>query len=161
VDESRILNLELSVKTLTEVVSNLNWELLKVKKSLIEFESKQTKKQPGMGVPVWDAYLKAFVNRYDFEPVRNAKVNRNCSDIAKRLGADAPAVTAFYVGLNDPSWVRLNHPIGVLLVNCESIYSMWKQGGIKSISTARADERRGDNMNASREYLNRKHGGPK
>lgn len=159
-DESRIKALEVEIQRLTNSLASMNFKVLGLEKKLNELTERQPAKQSGVGIPVWEAYRSAYMQRYKFEPARNAKVNRNCSDIAKRIGKDAPAVVEFYVlKCNDPQWVRLNHPIGILLMNCESVYSMWKQGGMVTRATAARAERRTDNMSASQAYLQRKHGG--
>ena len=155
------MTLDEKVRQLINDVASLKFQILGLQGEIAALSERQAKKKGVSGVPVWEAYRAAYLRRYKFEPARNAKVNRNCSDIAARIGKDAPAVAEFYVlQVNDPQWARLNHPIGVLLMNAESIYSMWKQGGMKSMTAARTDERRANNISASRAYLEKKHGGP-
>lgn len=157
-DNSRIRALEVEIQRLTDVVSALNFKVLGLESKMSE--DRRPAKPSGIGIPIWDAYRAAYLQRYRFEPARNAKVNKNCADISRRLGKDGPSVVEFYVlRCNDPQWTRMNHPIGILLANCESVYSMWRQGGMVTRTAAARAERVTDNMSASNSYLKRKHGG--
>lgn len=157
--ETEITILKQAVEKLTNKVSRLEFDLLKL---TTEFQkagiTKPAKKESGLGIPVWNAYEKAFEHRYGFMPPRSAKSNKACADMAKRLGTDAAAVAKFYVEQNDPVWIRLHHPIGVLYQNCESVFSMWKTGKVITYGESRQIEKQGTNMNASREFLEKKYG---
>lgn len=155
--ESRLRKMEEEMQDLSNKICRLEFSFLELQKST---QGKVKKEKPkSLGVEVWEAYAIAFRTQYGVEPVRNAKVNRQCQDIAQRLGAvDGPQVAAFYVKLKDQQFVRMNHPIGVLLMNCESIHSMWKRGSMTTASAARKVEKTEGNMDASRSYLERKHG---
>lgn len=136
--------------------------LSRLELKVIELESRIPKKknalEKSIGIPVWEAYAAAFKKRYGVEPIRNAKVNRNCLDIAKRLGEDSIQVAQFYLTLSDQQFIRMNHPIGILLLHCESIHSMWRTGRMTTADSARMVERRINSVNASQQYLQRKHG---
>lgn len=157
--DQKLSALESEVQRLNNVISTLQFKFLELEKTVKALSGRAPAKQSGIGVPVWDAYRAAYMRRYKNEPLRNAKVNRNCLDIAKRIGKDAPAVVEFYVvRTNDPGWVRLAHPLGILLANCESVYSMWKQGAMTSLTAARRAEQTGGNVDASRKFLDKKYG---
>lgn len=152
--------LEVGFRELTNKVSELNFKVLELEKKLRAFEGKSEKKNKlaGASLPAWEAYEKAFCFRYGVAPIRNAKVNAQCADLTKRLGKDAAAVIEFYVSLQDQQFVRLNHPIGILLQCCESVYTMWKRGKMTTAAEARAAEKSGNNQDASAAYLERKYG---
>ncbi len=147
----RVRDLEKTIESLMGKVSRLEFKM-------IELQSLQTKKVSKAlqvtGSGAWEAYRTAFLARYRVEPVRNAKVNGQLLEIVKRLGAeDAPKVAAFYLGISDPQYLRLNHPVGTLLMNCESIHSMWKMGQTSTGGKGQAA------VSSSQTYLQKKYGG--
>ena len=77
---------------------------------------------------IWREYSLAYINRYQTEPVRNAKVNSIIRQLRERLGADAPWVAGFYADLNDPFFVTRCHDLGLLLSQCEAIRTRWATG---------------------------------
>lgn len=78
---------------------------------------------------VWERYKSAYLDRYQTEPVRNAKVNGQISALIKRAGEEAaPNLAEFYVWHNDPYYVRSRHPIGLLLRDCEGLHTQWITG---------------------------------
>lgn len=158
--DERIKRLEESLQHLTNKFSDLEFKFLELGKAFKALDGKTEKKKKvqGISVPAWTAYEKAFWNRYGFMPVRNAKVNAQCMEIVKRLGDEARPVIDFYLTLNDPQYVRLNHPIGLLAMSAESVHAMWKRGRMTTTTEARAMENASTNMNASQKWLEKKHG---
>lgn len=77
---------------------------------------------------IWEAYFKAYLVRYNVEPTRNASVNGKISQLAGRLGDDAPDVIYFYLKHNDSSYLKKLHDIGLCLSNAESLHTQWKRG---------------------------------
>lgn len=146
------------VETLANKISELNFKILEILKNQKQAPKKKPDGEKSLGAMVWDAYEKSFLERYHHKPVRNARVNAQCADIAKRLGADGPKVAEFYLSLKDPQFLRLNHPIGHLQMSAESVHSMWKRGGMTTGSQARTIEKAASNISASQSYLERKHG---
>ena len=83
----------------------------------------------GKTVGTWEAYRKAYESRYHAPPVRNAKVNGTLSRLVDRLGADAaPQVATFYLTLDDPFYVRVQHSTEILLRDCEGLHTQWITG---------------------------------
>jgi len=77
----------------------------------------------------WTAYSNAYFERYQTEPVRNAKVNGQLADFCKRISQDeAPLVAAFYLTHNNPFYVRQRHPVGSLLKDAEGLRTQWATG---------------------------------
>ena len=81
-----------------------------------------------LNLKVWDAYREEYLTRYRVEPVRNASVNAKISQIAKRLGDDAPEVVRFFVNHPDSFYVRAMHSIGLCLRDAEALSTQWRKG---------------------------------
>lgn len=80
----------------------------------------------GVTTPVWCAYRDAYRSRYGVDPLRNATVSAQLSNLVKRIGIDdAPHVAAFFVGHNDAYYVQRGHQVGVLLRDAEKIRTEW------------------------------------
>lgn len=94
---------------------------------------------PTGGIPVWESYAEAYRQRYKVEPVRNAKTNSQCVQIAKRLGENGPKVAAFFVGHNDRLYLNSRHVLDLLVRDAEKIHTDWERGGaptsIDSVNT--------------------------
>lgn len=75
---------------------------------------------------IWAAYAIAYQGQYSVEPVRNAKVNGQLSQVIDRIGADeAPHVAAFYVRHKNAFYVRKMHSVDSLLADCEKLRTEW------------------------------------
>jgi uncharacterized protein YdaU (DUF1376 family) len=86
---------------------------------------KPAKAEPGTG-KVWVAYATAYWNRYGVEPVRNAMVNGQLSNLVKRIGLDdAEHVAAFFVGHQHRFYVEKMHAVGLMLADCEKLRTEW------------------------------------
>ncbi|HBO5554236.1 TPA: helix-turn-helix domain-containing protein [Pseudomonas aeruginosa] len=101
---------------------------------------------------IWSAYAAAYQVRYGTHPVRNSKVNGQVRDLLKRLGAEeAPAVAAYFVGINDAYLIRNCHDLGSLLARAESYRTQWATDRQMNGATARQLERTQANLNAAKE----------
>ncbi|MGK3018407.1 helix-turn-helix domain-containing protein [Pseudomonas aeruginosa] len=101
---------------------------------------------------IWSAYAAAYQLRYGTHPVRNSKVNGQVRDLLKRLGAEeAPAVAAYFVGINDAYLIRNCHDLGSLLARAESYRTQWATDRQMNGATARQLERTQANLNAAKE----------
>lgn len=101
---------------------------------------------------IWSAYAAAYQYRYGTHPVRNSKVNGQVRDLLKRLGAEeAPAVAAYFVGINDAYLIRNCHDLGSLLARAESYRTQWATDRQMNGATARQLERTQANLNAAKE----------
>jgi hypothetical protein len=75
---------------------------------------------------LWAAYAMSYRKRYGAEPVRNAKVNGQLSQVIKRLGSDeAPWVAAWYVASNNRFYVQKRHSVDCLLADAEGLRTEW------------------------------------
>lgn len=105
----------------------------------------------------WEAYSTAYVNRYQTEPVRNAKVNGQLADFCKRIShEEAPHVAAFYVGHNNPFYVRSRHPVGALLKDAEGLRTQWATG----VKATGLEARSAEQVDAAQAQLKRLTGEP-
>ena len=78
---------------------------------------------------VWERYRSAYQAKYQAEPVRNAKVNKQLCMLVDRLGADvAPEVAAFYLTHNGAFYVTRMHSVDLLLHDAEKLHTEWQTG---------------------------------
>lgn len=77
---------------------------------------------------VWDAYKTSYMKKYKVEPVRNAKVNNQISQFAKRLGAEAIEVVRFYLEHPKSFYVSKMHEFGICLADAEALRTQWARG---------------------------------
>ncbi|HBO8933753.1 TPA: helix-turn-helix domain-containing protein [Pseudomonas aeruginosa] len=78
---------------------------------------------------VWAAYRAAYEARWSVQPVRNAKVNSQVKQLVAALGAEAPAVAAFFVGLDDKFLIDSCHEFGLLLAKAGAYRTKWATAG--------------------------------
>ncbi|WP_121373280.1 helix-turn-helix domain-containing protein [Pseudomonas aeruginosa] len=78
---------------------------------------------------VWAAYRAAYEARWSVQPVRNAKVNSQVKQLVAALGGEAPAVAAFFVGLDDKFLVDSCHEFGLLLAKAGAYRTKWATAG--------------------------------
>jgi len=76
---------------------------------------------------VWEAYRAAYSRRYGTDPVRNAKVNGQVSQLVSRLGAEAAAAVAGWFLTHRGGWYcQQKHSVGCLLHDCEKLHTEWR-----------------------------------
>lgn len=74
----------------------------------------------------WEAYSRAYEDRYKVAPVRNATVNAQLSSFIKRIGfEESPHVASFYVNHNNQFYVQKMHTVGLLLSDAEKLRTEW------------------------------------
>lgn len=98
---------------------------------------------------IWRSYSDAYFNRYQTEPVRNAKVNGQVNQLHKRLGAEAADVAYYFVGINDAFLMRSMHEFGALLAKAEAYRTQWATGRQVNGTTARQMESTQANLSAA------------
>lgn len=102
----------------------------------------------------WTAYATAYHARYGVEPVRNAKVSGQFSNLLKRLGKDeAPFVAAYYVKHNSTIYVRSKHAVDLLLRDCEGIRTEWASGRMVTDTQARQTDRKQSNLSVAEQLI--------
>lgn len=91
----------------------------------------------------WNAYSVSYLNRYQTEPARNAKVNRHLSDFVKRVGqTEAPMIAAFYVGHDNRRYIESLHDTAFLLRDAEALRTQWATGRKVTSTTANQTDRK-------------------
>lgn len=107
---------------------------------------KRASKPAGPTSEVWTAYAQAYMERYGIEPVRNAKVNGQFSQLVKRLGADeAPGVARSYLANRNALYVASKHCTDLMLRDCEKLRTEWITGAVTHQRDAREADRLGSN----------------
>lgn len=78
---------------------------------------------------IWAAYSDAYRLRYGIEPVRNAQVNSQVSNLRKKLGVEeACLVVQFYITHQDSWYVKNTHTFGLCLNNAETLRTQMLKG---------------------------------
>lgn len=93
----------------------------------------------------WNSYKESYLNRYKTEPVRNATVNGQISNLVKRLGGEAPEVIRFYLDQNRAFYIQSCHPVGLCLKDAESLRTQWASRVTVLPTQARQIEQRAHN----------------
>lgn len=89
----------------------------------------------------WSSYCAAYFDRYQTEPVRNAKVNSNVKQVVQRLGGgEAPLVAAHFVGSNLAYYVQRGHVLDCLVADAEKLRTEWATGRIMTGTQANNDQ---------------------
>lgn len=96
--------------------------------ALMDVFGEKKKAAPKENVAVWEAYREAYFLRYKKDPVRNAAVNKQISELTKRIGADAVDVVKFYLSHNGAYYVQRCHPINLCLTDAEGLHTQWVRG---------------------------------
>ncbi len=110
---------------------------------------------PGRTVPLWKAYSEAYQQRYSALPTRNAKVNGILCRFLERVPAsEAPEIAAFYIGHNNPFYVRKMHCVDTLLQDAEKLRTEWLTGRRMTVLEARGAEH-GDAVRQQAERVGR------
>jgi len=76
-------------------------------------------------VAVWESYEKAYFNKYGVDPVRNAKVNSQISQLRKRLGDDAVHVAGWFLTHRNGWYTQKMHSLDCLLNDAEKLRTEW------------------------------------
>ena len=104
----------------------------KPKKSRSARSSASGEKPPKEESPtsgVWLGYMVAYQRRYGVFPVRNAKTAGMLAHLIRRIPrAEAPHVAEFYVGSDNPLYVRSGHCVELMLRDIEKLRMEWATG---------------------------------
>ena len=79
--------------------------------------------------PVWEAYKKAYQERYHVEPIRNAKTNGIISKLVSRVGhEEAVLLVQFYLYHNNHYYIKKMHDLGACLSDAEGLVTQRLRG---------------------------------
>ena len=128
-----------------------------------EVPATKTKRRSRVAVAstdTWEAYSKAYTQRYGVEPTRNRKVNSQIKQFCERVPREeAPDIAAFYLGHNNAYYLRTSHSTDSLLKDAEKLRTEWQTGRKVTGRKAQQDEQTATNFdNAERaiDMLNRR-----
>lgn len=110
---------------------------------------------PGKTVETWNAYSRAYQERYGVEPLRNAKVNGQLGKLVDQVGAEeAPKLAEFYLTHNGGLYVSSGHCVDLLLRDCSKFRTEMITGRKITRLEARNAEH-GDALRAQTERVGR------
>ncbi len=100
------------------------------------------------------SYASAYWDRYQTEPVVNAKVRSQIKQFCQRIAGDeAPQVAAFYVTHQSAFYVRKCHDVGSLLADAEKLRTEWATNRQVTDTQSRQADRTRSNMGAAEEAM--------
>lgn len=91
---------------------------------------------------IWESYFNAYRLRYGVDPVRNATINTQISNLRKRLGEEACKVVEFYLSHNDSFYLKSTHSVGLCLRDCESLRTQMLRGTAITSTMVKSFEKR-------------------
>ncbi len=106
---------------------------------------------PENGGEVWEAYAKAYHDRYGVDPVKNGKGAALACKLVDRLGPEASYVAAWYVRHNGEYYVKRAHDFAVCVGDAEKLRTEWATGRMVTATQARQADRTQSNANAVEE----------
>jgi hypothetical protein len=90
----------------------------------------------------WRAYRDAYAKRHGQAPPWNAKTAGQLKQFVSRIPAsDAPAVAEFYLSHGGYRYASAMHPVGLLLMDAEKLYTEWSTGRKVTQSQARQSDK--------------------
>lgn len=111
-------------------------------------DSQNRSKNEPKSTETWNAYSRAYLQRYHVAPLRGAKVNSLLCQFVDVVGIEqAPLVAAYYVTLNESWYQKKAHDIPTLVTNAQSIFTQWARGENKTSTDYRQTERRSSMAN--------------
>lgn len=81
-----------------------------------------------LNASIWSSYSTAYFDKYGTEPVRNAKVNSQISQLGQRLGEDAPRVAGWFLTHKSAWYTQRMHSLDCLLSDAEKLRTEWATG---------------------------------
>jgi len=106
------------------------------------------------GSLIFEAYSEAYARRYGQEPLRNAKVNSVCSQIAKQVGIETgQAVMHFYLQQNVAWYVQKAHAIEYALKDLQALRTNMLNNQAMSSRQAQLVDKQQSQKNALENYL--------
>ncbi len=103
---------------------------------------------------VFKSYALAYWDRYQAEPVVNAKVRSQIKQFCQRIAGDEAAhVAAFYVTHQSAFYVRKCHDVGSLLADAEKLRTEWATNRQVTDTQSRQADRARSNMGAAQDAM--------
>jgi hypothetical protein len=106
------------------------------------------------GSIVWGDYCAAFLARHGVEPIRDARANKHCSDLVKKVGPErARELAAYYVSRSDAQYLKSKHPLGILILDVQKLNTEMQTGQKMTNRDALRAETSASNEETIRQYL--------
>lgn len=100
------------------------------------------------------SYASAYWDRYQTEPVVNAKIRSQIKQFCQRIASDeAPQVAAFYLSHQSAYYVRKCHDVGGMLADAEKLRTEWATNRQITDTQSRQADRTRANMGAADEAM--------
>lgn len=142
-----------SLNTDSLVIDSLNTDSLMVTPDKSVATKNETELQKNCKA-TWKAYSDAYFNRYNTEPVRNAKINSQIKQFVQRIGGEeSPFVAANYVNDNNSYYVSRLHSVDSLLNDAEKLRTQWATGINITQSRAKQVDRSQSNFDSVAEAM--------
>lgn len=114
----------------------------------------KAKAQKSAGSLIFEAYREAYLRRYNVEPLRNAKTNGICSQIAKQLPLDeAIALMHFFLQQNVAFYIQRGHAIQLALGDLQALRTNMLNNQAMSSRQAQLADKQQAQKNALQNYL--------
>lgn len=114
----------------------------------------KAKAQKPAGSLIFEAYREAYLRRYNVEPLRNAKTNGICSQIAKQLPLDeAIALMHFFLQQNVAFYIQRGHAIQLALGDLQALRTNMLNNQAMSSRQAQLADKQQAQKNALQNYL--------
>ena len=111
---------------------------------------------------LWTEYASLHEETYGVPATRNATINGMLSTITRRVPqADLALLVQFFFRQTDAWYLREMHHVRCLVRDCEMLLTRMRSGVVITPGKAKQIEQAAANADASRAYLERKHGGKK
>lgn len=123
-----------------------------------EFSGSRLEKETELQIAcrnTWASYSNAYFDKYQTEPVRNAKVSSQVKDFVKRIGyEESPHVAAWFLNHTSAFYVQGGHVFGLLAKDAEKLRTEWATGKSMNSNRARQVERSGSMADVVNEIIN-------
>lgn len=122
--------------------------------SVREQKPKKKKGELSDGARIWHSFAACYNDRYGVDPLRNVKVNSQCSQIAKQVGVERGVqLVAYYLTRSDMMYVKSSHPIGLCLLDLQKLATQSETNTMVSHKDAQRAELEHANDRAIDQYL--------
>lgn len=107
---------------------------------------------------IFEAWADAVTARWKHTPQRNAKISRQCKELAGLAGRkDAVQLVRFYVTQNDAFYQRIVHDLSACVRDAHPLLVRMKTGKVVTTASAKKTEAAQTTAASSRNYLQRKY----
>lgn len=115
---------------------------------------KKSKQANPDNVACWEAYARAYRDRYGVLPAANPKTRGQVATLVRYVGKEvAPSLAEYFVSHNDSWFVKSRHGFGCLLLNYQQVLTDMLRGEQMTQTKARQTESTQSNYEAAKSAL--------